>query len=1215
MWGINPGSIVQVRNRYWVLLPHPDPNLYALRPLTGAVDETLTLHKGLTDLLGYTLAEERLKAAQFPPPTPEDVSDAVGAHLLWQAARLTLREGASPLRSLGRISIRPRTYQFVPLLMALRLDPVRLLIADDVGVGKTIEALLIARELWERNEIKRLAVICPPYLCDQWQRELIEKFNFHEAVVIRSGTVGQLECHKPTTRTIYEHYPVQVISIDWVKSERNRHAFLLHAPKLVIVDEAHGAAMAKNQNQQQRHEFLQEVAKEEKRHLILLTATPHSGIESAFRSLLGLLDPRFGEWEVDALSEGRLSELSLHFVQRTRGDIEHDWENESCFPERIPQDQTYRLSLAYRNLFEKTYDFCAEIVRTGQHLEERKRRVRYWGALALLRCVMSSPAAALAALETRHGRLEATEGMDEVDFRGFVFESDNDRTDDEQPTPPIEETEASLPDSERRKLRELGKLAAALSALGQDTKLEGLIQPIGSLIAEGYHPIVWCRYVATAEYVADALQKRLAEKHPAAQVVCITGRQADEERRTRIAGIDAERPRVLVATDCLSEGINLQEKFTAAIHYDLPWNPNRLEQREGRVDRYGQPARQVKVIRYYGADNPVDGVVLEVLLNKAREIHKALGTHVPVPEESESVTEAVLNALFLRGGYARESQQLAFDFMRDSVTRLHRQWERDAEREKITRTRFAQRALKPDEVRRELDAADAILGDPEAVRVFVQEAAQRLGLTLTREKDGRVFRLVTWPLPPNLPEAISFALPRRKDGYWRIAFISPTPEGAEYLGRNHPFVAALARYLLEEALTKGGAARAARGGVIATRAVHQPTVLLLLRVRYLIHLPNQAPLFSEEVRALGHTKSTQTTPNWLSEAETLRLLAEARPDANLQLEQKQAILSAALQSYPALETHLRPRPDRSAQTHPQSRSPAGSAVARGHTMAARCVGRAGIAAHRRCGMNAYPSLRIEGGLFGPDLLEALARADLPGQRPQDFGLSPSRALTEEIAAIYHDARALWNVFQHRLERLPEDDPATSETRELWVIPFLRLLGYDLHYQPRALDVDGASFPISHLVGDQTSHTLVHIVGYRQELGRLAPSGRPRLSPHALVQEYLNRSESLWGLVSNGRTLRLLRDSTFVRRQAYVEFDLEALFGEERFADFVLFYRLLHRTRLPADGRPEDCLLEQYYQQAVEQGGRVREHLREGVEQCITILANGFLRYENGSLTR
>jgi superfamily II DNA or RNA helicase len=929
---MNPGSIVQVRNRYWVLLPHDDPDIYLLRPLTGVTDEAVALHKGLTELLGYTLPEERPRPATFPLPAAEDVADAASAHLLWQAARLTLREGASPLRSLGKISIRPRTYQFVPLLMALRLDPVRMLIADDVGVGKTIEALLIARELWERSEIKRLAVLCPPYLCDQWQQELREKFNFHDAVVIRSGTVRGLERAVPPSRTIYEHYPVQVISIDFIKSEHNRHAFLLNAPELIIVDEAHGAAMAKYQNQQQRHEFLRKVAEEPNRHLILLTATPHSGVESAFQSLLGLLDPRFAEWELHDLSENRLCELARHFVQRTRKDIESGWESEPCFPTRLSADRTYRLSPAYRELFERTYAFCAEIVRTGQSLKERQRRVRYWGALALLRCVMSSPAAALAALESRRAREQesgrAGEGEraeDEVDFRGFVFESDQQETDDEQPLPPIEAAESDLPESERRKLRNLARLAARLQEAGQDTKLEGLVEVVEELLAEGYAPIVWCRYVATAEYVAAALQGRLNQTHPALQVVCITGRQGDEERRVHIDEIDADRPRVLVATDCLSEGINLQEKFTAVIHYDLPWNPNRLEQREGRVDRYGQSAPTVKVVRYFGQDNPVDGVVLDVLLNKARQIYERLGTHVPVPEESESVTEAVLNALFLRGGYQREARQLAFEFEPDKVADLHTRWERDAERERITRSRFAQRALKPEEVQRELEAADAVLGDPQAVREFVLNAAQRLGMGIRRARERESVRMgeresgrtgeresrrtgeresrrggEVWMVDVSpagvggLPDAVRFALPERKDGLWRISFVSPTPEGAEYLGRNHPFVQALARYLFEAALVGHDPRPARRVGVIATRSVSEATTLYLLRLRYLLTLPQRAPLLLEEMQIVGLRDGAPL----LGHDAGLALLAQAQPDANLDLATKQRLAQEAIHRWP-----------------------------------------------------------------------------------------------------------------------------------------------------------------------------------------------------------------------------------------------------------------------------------------------------------------------------
>ncbi|WP_322814677.1 Eco57I restriction-modification methylase domain-containing protein [Chloroflexus sp.] len=265
-------------------------------------------------------------------------------------------------------------------------------------------------------------------------------------------------------------------------------------------------------------------------------------------------------------------------------------------------------------------------------------------------------------------------------------------------------------------------------------------------------------------------------------------------------------------------------------------------------------------------------------------------------------------------------------------------------------------------------------------------------------------------------------------------------------------------------------------------------------------------------------------------------------------------------------------------------------------------------------MKTSPAIRIEGGLFSPDVFEALTAGDLPGQQAADFGLPARRSLTDEIAAAFNDARTLWGVFQNRLARLPDADLATSLTRDAWVIPFLGLLGYELRYNPRAFIVDGMSFAISHRAGEPESAPPVHIVGARQELGRLAPSGRTRLSPHALVQEYLNRSEHLWGLTTNGIILRLLRDSTFVRRQAYVEFDLCAILEEDGFADFVLLYRLLHRSRLPQDDAPQECLLERYYQHALEQGGRVREHLRDGVEVCIKTLANGFFQHPaNGSL--
>ncbi len=222
-------------------------------------------------------------------------------------------------------------------------------------------------------------------------------------------------------------------------------------------------------------------------------------------------------------------------------------------------------------------------------------------------------------------------------------------------------------------------------------------------------------------------------------------------------------------TDCLSEGVNLQNAFNAVLHYDLPWNPNRLEQREGRVDRYGQRAKVVRAIRYFSPDSAIDGVVLDVLLNKAQEIHRTLGTHVPVPDASETVTEALLSALFLRGQGSKTGGEFQpeLDFGLPDVQSFHHHWDLDAEREKINRTRFAQRALKPDEVRRELEATDVVLGDPDAVREFVLNAAQRLRLSITPDKRQDVFRVAIGPqVMATLPPAIAFALPVNKASHW-----------------------------------------------------------------------------------------------------------------------------------------------------------------------------------------------------------------------------------------------------------------------------------------------------------------------------------------------------------------------------------------------------------------------------------------------------------------
>ncbi|NPV58934.1 MAG: DEAD/DEAH box helicase [Actinobacteria bacterium] len=886
------GSIVRCREREWVVLPSHREDVVMLRPLAGGEEEICGVS---TQLMKYGI--DTITSADFPLPKPEEAGDATSAGLLFDAARLTLREGAGPFRSLGRISVRPRPYQFVPMLMALRLDPVRLLISDDVGVGKTIEAAAIARELLDRGEIRRICVLCPPYLCDQWaNKELREKFHL-DAVIINSGTVSSLERRLPPgDHSIFSYFPFTVVSIDYVKSERHRQNFLANCPELVIVDEAHGAALpsSRSATQQQRHALLRELAKNSDRHLILLTATPHSGVEEAFLSLLGLLDPEFERLDLQRLTEKQRDHLARHFVQRRRADVV-DWLGEKTpFPERDASEAYYELSPPYRKLFEGVYEFSRELVASGESLKGWKRRIRYWTALALLRCVMSSPAAAVAAIGKRlKGLVEAEEEGDDQAIH-TIYESEDRDASDVQPSQVIEEGADELSDTEARRMRAFAKQAEALKG-GDDRKVEKCAELVGELLDEGYSPIVWCRYIATSDYVAAELERRLSRSFKELRVLSVTGALSEEERKLKVEELSAFPHRVLVATDCLSEGINLQDDFNAVIHYDLPWNPNRLEQREGRVDRFGQTAPTVKAVLLYGRDNPVDGAVLDVLLRKARDIHKTLGISVPVPADSETVMEAVLESLFFRGRDA--SQMQLFDA--PDARELVRDWDRAAEREKESRTRFAQRAIKPDEVERELEETDSVLGDPGAVRDFVLEACKRLGVGCKRKRDA------TYELSSldRFPERVREALLTL--GGRRLSFEAPAPEGSVFVGRNHPFVTALARHLLEEALAAKEGSVASRCGVMRTSRVDRRTTLLLLRCRYTLTTPDAGDLLAEEVLPLAFTGSPPDGVSWLNREEAVALLREAEPEENVSPQARTEALEKARTWYEDLKGEIR----------------------------------------------------------------------------------------------------------------------------------------------------------------------------------------------------------------------------------------------------------------------------------------------------------------------
>lgn len=261
----------------------------------------------------------------------------------------------------------------------------------------------------------------------------------------------------------------------------------------------------------------------------------------------------------------------------------------------------------------------------------------------------------------------------------------------------------------------------------------------------------------------------------------------------------------------------------------------------------------------------------------------------------------------------------------------------------------------------------------------------------------------------------------------------------------------------------------------------------------------------------------------------------------------------------------------------------------------------------------FPSLRLEGSILSADLLDAVAREDKHSQKPADFGLNPSSKVKDEIASTWASAKALWTGYQAKITNLKEGQTGVSETRNLFIIPLLALLGY----QPEKADaetINGKSYAISHRDPSRDGFP-VHIMGWNDSLEKKRNAGGPRISAHALVQEYLNLTEHLYGLITNGRQLRLLRDSSRLIKLSFLEFDLVRMFQEDLYADFALLFRLLHATRMPANRiHASGSVIEKYHQDSVDSGSRIRDGLAAAVAYSMQTVANGLLAHpDNASL--
>jgi hypothetical protein len=349
------------------------------------------------------------------------------------------------------------------------------------------------------------------------------------------------------------------------------------------------------------------------------------------------------------------------------------------------------------------------------------------------------------------------------------------------------------------------------------------------------------------------------------------------------------------------------------VHYDLSWNPTRHEQREGRVDRYGQNRPNVRVLTYYGLDNQIDGVVLDVLLRKHKTIRSALGISVPVPVDTEQVIQAVFEGLLLRGQKPTTGGGTLIlpgmeDYFTPQLQSLIKEWEASSEREKRSRSLFAQEALKSEEVGRELQAVHAAIGSGVDTANFTRQALSAFGASVGGVTDNGVAMKVDFSeVSPVLQDRLFIDPEERQKTGRKLKFSLPVAEDELYLPRTHPFLEGLANHILETSLDplSGDAQKypaARRSGAIRTKEVSTRTTLLLLRLRYHLQHGVEAAILAEECLGLAFAGAPDEA-QWLSADEAEGLLG-ATPGANIAPEQAAGFVRQVVEGMDFLQSAL-----------------------------------------------------------------------------------------------------------------------------------------------------------------------------------------------------------------------------------------------------------------------------------------------------------------------
>ncbi|QEE14480.1 SNF2-related protein [Promethearchaeum syntrophicum] len=675
------GQVVDARNRLWRIEriitkksefeEDANINLLEVSSIDGVPSRCNLLLNIVKTSEGKEIVEtiENIKEAKILKPDTSKLGNPDFQKVLIQAMRYDLIFGTSNFISLANSRVIPVSYQMVPVLMAMAQEKVRLLIADDVGLGKTIEAGLIIQELLGRRKINRVLFAVPANLREQW-RSIMQRFFGIEAKILSSQTRRKLQKELLVGGDPWGYYNFLITSQDYLSRQEILERAIQFKFDMVVIDEAHNIAkprymMRSGGNKKSKRKNKMAVSLSKYPHLLLLTATPHNGYHESFASLIHLLNPELvddkNDWAIDPENAKRF------ICQRRKADVMkwmEDDKKRKLFPTVHRIEEFIIPSVEFKEVIKCLDQYKDLVFKSAKEDGKGVRFIKFWGVLHIYRRLISSPQALLKTIynKIRDSNEKTDTSGKKIKLREEeiqdILEKVRSNVTDTNTDENLEEYEIDRKNdsefgSEKlgpdliKKLSELETLTKKCLGRKKDPKFNYFYNnTLQQLLNFNKKIIIFTRYIDTADYICLELTKIVQKKSlmKGFEIIGVVGTDpihVREEKYRKFLGLEKG---IMVATDCMSEGIDLQYSSNIVVNYELTWNPNRLEQRNGRVDRFGQPEKDV-YLRTLIIKESLELAILDLLYRKIKNIGGDMG-YIPKYFGNMDLIGDILNDYF-----------------------------------------------------------------------------------------------------------------------------------------------------------------------------------------------------------------------------------------------------------------------------------------------------------------------------------------------------------------------------------------------------------------------------------------------------------------------------------------------------------------------------------------------------------------------------------------